>query len=71
MLQLTSRNGDRTRSRWPVAWVAGLVAALVLAVLVPAPSVRAEQVTKPTVVLVHGAWADPSGWYTVTVRVSG
>jgi pimeloyl-ACP methyl ester carboxylesterase len=70
MLQLTSRNGNRTRSPWwPVAWVAGLVAALVLAVLLPAPSARAEQATKPTVVLVHGAWADPSGWNDVAARL--
>jgi pimeloyl-ACP methyl ester carboxylesterase len=70
MLQPTSNNRNWTRPLWwPVAWIAGLTAVLALAALLPAPSARAQQGAKPTVVLVHGAWADPSGWDGVAARL--
>src|SRR2546425_12180361 len=30
---------------------------------------HATMAAKPTIVLVHGAWADASGWYDVTVAL--
>jgi hypothetical protein len=30
-----------------------------------------DHATKPTIVLVHGAWADASGWSDVTARLQG
>ncbi len=47
-------------------------ALVALAVLASAPHVAAQTAgrhataAKPTIVLVHGAWADASGWYDVT-----
>src|SRR5258706_9022956 len=38
-----------------------------LAVLASATHLSAQ--SKPTIVLVHGAWADASGWYDVTVAL--
>src|SRR6266852_8606232 len=39
-------------------------ALIALAVLASATHLSAQ--SKPTIVLVHGAWADASGWYDVT-----
>src|SRR3989442_6803318 len=47
-------------------------ALVALAVLASAPHAAAQAASrhataaKPTIVLVHGAWADASGWYDVT-----
>jgi pimeloyl-ACP methyl ester carboxylesterase len=57
------------RSRW---WSVAAAAALLLAVsLVPSASASATtaHAPKPTVVLVHGAWADGSSWNGVTQRL--
>lgn len=54
----------------PGSWVIGLLGLLLLAALAPAPSAHADPGGgKPTVVLVHGAWADPSGWSGVAERL--
>src|SRR5258705_12266295 len=50
-------------------------ALVALAVLASAPYLSAQSAghhataAKPTIVLVHGAWADASGWYDVTVAL--
>ena len=44
-------------------------AALLLPASGQAASASASGATKPTVVLVHGAWADASGWSQVTARL--
>ena len=68
----------RTARRWAAAGLLGLLAAILLAHAPrPAAATKPGQ-AKPTVVLVHGAWADSSSWsgvvrnlqrdgYTVTV----
>ena len=58
----------RTRSPRRRLWLAGaLSAALALGLSLPALNAAADRPTgggsaKPTIVLVHGAWADSSGW---------
>src|SRR5713101_9013555 len=42
-------------------------ALVALAVLASATHLSAQ--SKPTIVLVHGAWADASGWYDVTLAL--
>ena len=65
-----SRVAARTSDHSPVVWPMFVIAAaaLVLFSLTPV-SAHAGKVrghgTKPTIVLVHGAWADPSGWQQV------
>src|SRR5258708_17245143 len=50
-------------------------ALVALAVLASAPHLTAQTAgrhataAKPTIVLVHGAWADASGWYDVTLAL--
>src|SRR2546428_13555599 len=48
-----------------------LVARLTIVALILAGLVRSlpAQSQKPTIVLVHGAWADASGWYDVTLAL--
>src|SRR2546425_7347545 len=48
-----------------------LVARLTIVALILAGLARSlpAQSQKPTIVLVHGAWADASGWYDVTVAL--
>ena len=41
------------------------ILALAFAALVATPATASAKTTKPTVVLVHGAFADASGWYGV------
>jgi len=41
---------------------AAALAAMVSSTGAPAPAVRAEPPAQPTVVMVHGAWADTSSW---------
>ena len=50
---------------------AGVVAATALAVALPAAANGAPPASgpKPTIVLVHGAFADASGWNDVTERL--
>lgn len=50
------------------ALAAALLAALTIATPSPAAGM-ARGAAKPTVVLVHGAWADSSAWSTVVVRL--
>ena len=50
------------------AVVAVTVAGAALALSVPAAAGHPQR-TKPTIVLVHGAWADASGWDKVTSRL--
>ncbi|WP_410791149.1 alpha/beta fold hydrolase [Kribbella sp. C-35] len=56
----------RVRRRLPT--IAILVAALAFAGLTPAVSAGAHT-AKPTIVLVHGAWADASSWQRVITRL--
>jgi pimeloyl-ACP methyl ester carboxylesterase len=70
---------DRTAARrWPRACAAallGLLAAVLLANAArpaaagPAPTTAERDHAKPTVVLVHGAWADSSSWSGVVRRL--
>ena len=62
-----SADGRQGPSRsWLMAALLGIVAAL-LATILPAASASASQKPpKPTIVLVHGAWADGSSWDKVT-----
>src|SRR2546427_12901864 len=48
-----------------------LVARLTIVALILAGLARSlpAQSQKPTIVLVHGAWADASGWYDVTLAL--
>jgi pimeloyl-ACP methyl ester carboxylesterase len=70
---MTAAHARRCRPAWRFllsgGWVIGLLGLLLLAALVPVPSAHADPAGKPTVVLVHGAWADPSGWNGVAERL--
>jgi pimeloyl-ACP methyl ester carboxylesterase len=62
------------RLRRPSAWVIAVVAVLGLATPIHAAAASAndanhDPTTKPTIVLVHGDWADGSGWNAVTKRL--
>ena len=62
------------RLRRPSVWVIAVVAVLGLATPIHAAAARAndandDPTTKPTIVLVHGDWADGSGWNAVTNRL--
>lgn len=73
------RTRTRTVALWrPSAWAAGLLALLALVVLTMAvraaaagssADVAKTEEGKPTVVLVHGAWADSSSWAKVVRRL--
>jgi pimeloyl-ACP methyl ester carboxylesterase len=52
-----------------LAGVTGLIALLVLTASTPSASASSPSGRKPTVVLVHGAWADSSGWSEVIRRL--
>jgi pimeloyl-ACP methyl ester carboxylesterase len=52
--------------RWVLAAVFGIVTALIGGTLSAASATASPKPPKPTVVLVHGAWADGSGWDKVT-----
>jgi pimeloyl-ACP methyl ester carboxylesterase len=61
-----------------VPWTAGIAAVLAVAALLTssssaragsAQSKKADAPAKPTIVLVHGAWADGSSWNRVTKRL--
>jgi pimeloyl-ACP methyl ester carboxylesterase len=61
-----------TRRSWmlaTVACVSGLIALFVLTSSAPSASASSPDAPKPTVVLVHGAWADSSGWSDVIRRL--
>ena len=62
------------RRRRPSVWIIAVVAVLGLATPIHAAAARADDgshapTTKPTIVLVHGDWADGSGWNAVTKRL--
>ncbi|HSS12079.1 MAG TPA: hypothetical protein VLL25_19490, partial [Acidimicrobiales bacterium] len=62
------------RLRWRSSvWAIGLlVVALAVTTLLSAQRASAQLAgAKPTVVLVHGAWADASGWDGVAQRLRG
>lgn len=62
----------RRRAPWVVATLAGLVSLITLFILTastPAASASAASAPKSTIVLVHGAWADSSGWSEVIRRL--
>jgi pimeloyl-ACP methyl ester carboxylesterase len=66
-----SAAGRTWRTSWLIATlvgVIGLIALFILAVSTPA-SASGPGGPKPTVVLVHGAWADSSGWSEVIRRL--
>src|SRR5215213_8727108 len=52
-----------------LAALVGLSALFLLTVSIQAGSAVASRAAKPTVVLVHGAWADASSWSQVTERL--
>ena len=64
-----------SRARWTssliaaLAGVFGLLALLLLTASTPSASASRPNGPKPTVVLVHGAWADSSGWREVIRRL--
>ncbi len=67
---------NTTRSRWAQHWRAGLLAVTfaVVALTPLGPSVLAHGTDRaashrPTIVLVHGAWAGPAGWNQVAARL--
>jgi pimeloyl-ACP methyl ester carboxylesterase len=70
---------DRTVARrWPRAYAAGLLGLLAVILLAnaarpaaagPTPTTAKPEHAKPTVVLVHGAWADSSSWSGVVQRL--
>lgn len=62
-----TRTARTSRSLITLAGVVGLIAALALASSAPPPAGAAK--SKPTVVLVHGAWADASSWNAVIARL--
>jgi len=62
------------RLRRPSVWIIAVVAVLGLAIPIhaaaaPANDANHDPTTKPTIVLVHGDWADGSGWNAVTKRL--
>jgi pimeloyl-ACP methyl ester carboxylesterase len=59
----------RPRHTTPGLLTAVAAAAALLASAVPSPAAGAQQAPKPTVVLVHGAFADASGWRGVIERL--
>ncbi len=52
-----------------LAGLLSLIALFLLTASTQAASASASGAAKPTVVLVHGAWADASGWSDVTARL--
>jgi pimeloyl-ACP methyl ester carboxylesterase len=64
---------SRTRRRsWLIATLAGVIGMIALFILTastPRASASSTSGPKPTVVLVHGAWADSSGWSEVIRRL--
>jgi len=65
----TARSTHRSAGpskRWALAALFGLVAALFAATLPASSATASAKQPKPTIVLVHGAWADGSGWDKVT-----
>src|SRR4051794_32916409 len=52
-----------------LAALLSVTALLLLTVSTQAGSASASRAAKPTVVLLHGAWADASGWSHVTERL--
>ena len=63
--------GRATSTSWLLAMLAGLLGVLALFVLTASTAASASGPSgpKPTVVLVHGAWADSSGWSDVIRRL--
>ncbi|NIK61329.1 alpha/beta fold hydrolase [Kribbella shirazensis] len=60
----------RTPGRWRTLGFLLAAVALAMASFNPAQSVAGEQRgTRPTIVLVHGSWADASSWNRVTERL--
>jgi pimeloyl-ACP methyl ester carboxylesterase len=57
------------RSLLPVALLAALLALALLAAPSPGATAKGAAAAKPTVVLVHGAFADASGWAGVIDRL--
>src|SRR4051794_36805701 len=53
-----------TRLRLPRLFIL-LASIALLLTLLPATALASKATTSPTIVLVHGAWADPSGWKQV------
>jgi pimeloyl-ACP methyl ester carboxylesterase len=60
---------DRSLARPLTTWLAAALAAIVLSTALPATDALARTSTKPTIVLVHGAFADASGFGAVTSRL--
>lgn len=60
-----------THTSWALATLAGVFGLLALFVLTASTTATASSLKgpKPTVVLVHGAWADSSGWREVIGRL--
>ena len=58
--------GPGPSKRWLLATLFALVVALLAASLPAASATASQKPPKPTIVLVHGAWADGSSWDKVT-----
>jgi pimeloyl-ACP methyl ester carboxylesterase len=67
-IRAASRSGRRS---WSIATLAGVIALSALLILTASTPASASSPSgpKPTVVLVHGAWADSSGWSEVIRRL--
>ena len=57
------------KRRWTAIAATGVLAALVLAIAPISATAAGRPAVKPTIVLVHGAWADASGWNGVTTKL--
>jgi len=69
LAQAAKRSALSSSSRTALAALLGLSALLPLTASARPTSASASGAAKPTVVLVHGAWADASGWSQVTERL--
>ena len=58
VIPMTSRSAGRTARFFALL----CSAAIVWSLITPATSAAAPHGVKPTIVLVHGAWADASSW---------
>lgn len=69
----TTTTRNRVRLRWALVLVLAVIAAMLSGQLASAqgtpPGDERASKPKPTVVLVHGAWADASSWNPVTKRL--
>jgi pimeloyl-ACP methyl ester carboxylesterase len=69
LVQAAKRSAQTPLLLTALAALLGLIALFLLTASTQAPPASASGAAKPTVVLVHGAWADASSWTRVTERL--